>query len=560
VTVTELPAKIDPTTLAVIRGYLEEVVDEMDAVHVHSAFSPIITEMRDRANGIYSVPKGETVAQGRDGLPIFVGTMQEAVSSVLRAVAANGDVLRPGDVWMINEPALGGTHLQDAKLLKPFFWDGEPRLVLANTGHWMDVGSAKPGGFGPSAKSIFEEGVVYPPLRVVRDGELQWDVLGLIRANTRLPQLVEGDLRGQLNALHIGERRMRALFERYGTDTVLGCVAELDARSEQQMTARIEAIEDGAYEAWDALDNDGVTDDPVRIGLTIHVSGSQMAIDFEGTSGMTAGPCNMSLPTTITACYVGIKHLFPEIPINAGCFRPIEIRVPDGSMLAAPAGSAVGGYTEASARIIGLVNRALAPAIPRSATGVAFETGGTAVLGGRREDGAPFVVTLPYGGGHGGGYGEDGLVNGTNPIGMATYPSLELIEREFPLRWERFAIREGSGGAGQWRGGAGNVYRFRVLAPVELSVLGDRAKGGPHGILGGEPGAPNVVRYTVGGEWRTPALHSKEPGVQLQAGEVIELMSPGGGGYGPPADRSPALIERDERLGLLGDGSAAAGP
>jgi N-methylhydantoinase B len=541
---------VDPTTLAVVRGYLEEVVDEMDVVQVKAAFSPIVSEMRDRANGLFRIDTGETVAQGHFGSPIFITTMQHGVQSVVAWLKHLGREWEPGDAYLLNDPFLGGTHLQDAKLVAPFFWDGEPLMLLANTGHWMDVGAAQAGAFGPTCRSIFEEGVRLPVMRFARNNEIEPEMLELVRANNRLPDLQEGDLRSQLNALHVGGRRLHRLVERYGPDVVKACIAELDARSQQQMEDRIARIPDGVYRASDFLDDDGLTDLPLHMEVTVTVDGSHMTIDFAGTDGPCEGPMNMAKPTTITACYTGLKHLFPEIPINAGCFRPVDVVIPPGCLLDAQPPHAVGGYVEASAKVVGLVFQALVQAVPDEASATSFETGGVMVISGENK-GEVFVAAFPYGGGYGASAGCDGLVNGTSVVGMASFPSIEMSEQDYPIQWNRFGLREGSGGPGHWAGGCGNEYDFTVEVDTTLSVLGDQSKSPPAGVLGGSPGAPNEVAYTLDGEWRDPDLGVKVAPVRIRAGDRIRARSPGGGGYGAPDARDHESVSRDVALGLL---------
>ncbi|HEY1831831.1 MAG TPA: hydantoinase B/oxoprolinase family protein [Acidimicrobiales bacterium] len=542
---------VDPTTLAVVRGYLEEVVDEMDLVQVKAAFSPIVSEMKDRANGLFQVASGETVVQGHWGSPIFITTMQHAVHSVTQWLEKTGQGWHEGDAYLTNDPYSGGTHLQDAKLVAPLFWEGNPLLLLANTGHWMDVGAAQAGAFGPTCRTIYEEGVRLPPIRLVRDEGFVPEVLELIRVNNRLPDLQEGDLRSQYNALLVGRRRLQTLLERYGPQTVTRCVHELDQRSEQQMRDRIAAIPDGTYRAHDDLDNDGVGGDPLHLELVIRVSGSQMVFDFAGSDRACEGPMNLTRPTTITACYTGLKHLFPEIPINAGCFRPVRIEIPVDSILDARPPHAVGGYADVSARVVGLVSQALVEAIPDEAPATSFETGGVAVVSGNRLDGSLFVAAIPYGGGYGASYGSDGLVNGTSVVGMASFPSLEMSERDAPIHWNEFALREGSGGPGTWSGGCGNIYDFSVEVPSSLSVLGDQAVVPPAGVLGGCPGSGNEVTVTVGGKTVVSDLGVKVAPVQLVAHDRVCLKSPGGGGYGYPGARDRSQVARDVELGYI---------
>lgn len=545
--------KPDVTTLAVVRGYLEEVVDEMDLVQVKAAFSQVVSEMKDRANGLFRPDTGETIAQGHLGSPIFITTMQGSVQAVLGWLDRIGDKFQPGDAFILNDPYLAGTHLQDAKLVAPFFWNGKLAMLLANTGHWMDVGAAQAGAFGPTCTSIFEEGLRLPVMRLVRDGKFVPEVLELIRVNNRLPDAQEGDLRSQYNALMVGARRLERLFERHGPEMLQACVDELEQRSEQQMRQQISAIPDGVYHASDVMDDDGLSDTPLPLELTVTVSGDDLHLDFAGSAPACEGPMNMARVTTLTACYTGLKHLFPDIPINAGCFRPVSVDIPEGSLLDARPPHAVGGYADVSARIVGLVAQAIAQAMPENASATCFETGGVAVVSGTAADGNVFVAAFPYGGGYGARMGQDGLVNGTSVVGMATFPSIEASERDVPVTWRRFGLREGSGGNGRWKGGCGNEYDFEVDVPADLSILGDQTLTPPSGAQGGEPGSPNEVAFTVGGQWRTPERGAKVALVRLQPGDRVRLRSPGGGGFGDPAERSAESHARDAQLGLVGE-------
>lgn len=544
----------DATTLAVVRGYLEEVVDEMDLVQVKAAFSQVVSEMKDRANGLFRVDTGETIAQGHLGSPIFITTMQGSVKAVLAWLERTGQKWELGDAYVLNDPYLAGTHLQDAKLVAPFFWDGKPAMLLANTGHWMDVGAAQAGAFGPTCRTIYEEGLRLPVMRLVRGGDFAPEVLELIRVNNRLPDSQEGDLRSQYNALMVGARRLERLFARYGPEMLSACVDELDHRSEQQMRQQILAIPDGTYRARDVMDDDGLSDVPLPLELTVTVSGDDLHLDFAGSAPACDGPMNMARVTTVTACYTGLKHLFPEIPINAGCFRPVRIDIPEGSLLDARPPHAVGGYADVSARIVGLVAQAIAQAMPEAASATCFETGGVAVVSGTSADRGVFVAAFPYGGGYGARMGQDGLVNGTSVVGMATFPSIEASERDVPVTWRRFGLREGSGGDGRWMGGCGNEYDFEVDVPADLSILGDQTLTPPSGAQGGQPGAPNEVAFMVAGQWRKPDRGAKVALVRLEPGDRVRLRSPGGGGFGDPADRAGDARARDLELGLVAEG------
>jgi N-methylhydantoinase B len=542
---------VDATTIAVVRGYLEQIADEMCVVQVNSAFSPIVSEMGDMANGIYGFDTGETVVQGRTGQPIFIAAMQAAVQSLLAHVGARQETIQPDDIFMFNDPYLGGTHLPDTKLAKPFTYGGRSYFLLASTGHWADIGGATPGSFGPKATEIFQEGIRIPPVRLVDGGRFNRDLHDLVLHNVRLPGPQAGDIQAQLNVLRVAEERLTVLFNRYGPDIILECAAELKRRSEAQMRSYLEELPDGTYTFEDYLDNDGVEDRPMRVALDMTVRGSDVHLDFSRSGPPAKGPVNAARHTTISACQVAMKHLFPDVPINAGCWVPFSYAIPESTFLGAVAPRPVGGYVEVASRVIDTVFGAIAQASPERAHGAAFNTGGTLVMAGTEARRGYFVATLPYGGGYGASAAGDGLIFGTHTIGSANFPSLEASEHNFPIRWRRFAIREGSGGAGAHVGGYGAIYDLELLAPATSTILGDRATKGPFGVLGGQAGAPNQVQVWVDGQLADVPLRSKDGPREAPAGARFVLCSPGGGGYGDPHERRPELVARDVRRGYI---------
>ena len=326
---------IDPVTLAVLAGRMEQIADEMDATLFRSAFNPIIAEAHDASHGLYDAATGDTLIQGKSGLPIFVGVMAFAVKAVIDKAARDGD-LADGDVFIFNDAHIGGTHLSDMRLVRPFFRDGRVFCYLASVGHWHDLGGAVPGNYNPSATDLFQEAVVLPPVRLVRAGALQQDIVDILMRNTRLPQSAQGDLNGQLSALDLGVKRLDALLDDYGVPTVAAALMALSDRAEALARSEIAALPDGRWQAEDFLDNDGIDPDALPIRVALDVAGDRLTLDFTGTAPVARGPVNIARPTAIACCYVAIKHIFPDLPANAGVMRPIEIRVPDGCLLAAP--------------------------------------------------------------------------------------------------------------------------------------------------------------------------------------------------------------------------------
>jgi N-methylhydantoinase B len=347
---------IDPVTLAILKGRLEQIADEMDATLFRSAFNPIIAEAHDASHGIYDAKTGDTLVQGKSGLPIFVGVMAFAVKAVIDKAAKQGGV-HEGDVWIFNDPYDGGTHLSDFRLVKPVFRNGEVFCYLASVGHWHDVGGNVPGNYNPAATECFQEGMLIPPVKLYDRGEFRQDIVDILSSNSRLPLSLYGDLNGQINALQLGEKRMNALLDEYGDGKVAECMVELTARAAQMMRAQISNLPSGTVSAEDFLDNDGINDQPLKIALDLVIDGDRMVMDFSRSSPACAGPVNISRATTIAACYVALKHIFGDVPANAGVLEPVEFRIDDDSLLSVRAPKPVGGYTETILRLIDVVSR-----------------------------------------------------------------------------------------------------------------------------------------------------------------------------------------------------------
>ncbi|MEO3471687.1 hydantoinase B/oxoprolinase family protein [Roseomonas sp. CAU 1739] len=541
---------IDPVTLAVLKGRLEQIADEMDATLYRSAFNPIIAEARDACHGVYDAVTGDTLVQGTKGLPIFVGAMAFAVRTVIAKVAADG-ALQPGDTFLFNDPYDGGTHLNDFRLVRPVFRDGRLFCWLASVGHWLDIGGNVPGNYNPRATESHQEGVRFPPVKLIRAGVMQQDILDILAANSRVPQSNWGDLNGQLNALDLGERRLAELLDAYGDAAVTEAFGQLMDRAEALMEAEIAALPDGRYSFEDFLDNDGVVDEPLRIALTMTIDGGRMVLDMSGSSPPCAGPVNISVATTVAACYVALKHAFPDVPANAGVLRPVTVIAPETTLLGARAPRPVAGYTETILRLIGVIFGALGQARPATATAAPFGTINALSLSGLRADGTRWVMFSFFGGGLGGNPESDGLHHANNPISTATIPPIEILEAANPVMFTQWALRPDSGGPGLHRGGVGAIYEIEALAPgeTEVALLGERGRFAPFGVTGGAAGAMNTFRWDGEDGPHTPPMASKVVGVAIRQGARLRLESPGGGGWGDPHARPVEAIARDIRLG-----------
>jgi N-methylhydantoinase B len=541
---------LDPVTLAVIQNGLQQVCNEMDLAFVRAAFSPVISEALDRSDGIYHRDTGELIAQGDLGLPVFVGTMQFSTQAVIERAKA----VKPGDVFIVNDPYLGGTHLMDVKFVKPFFYRGRHFAWLANTGHWPDMGGAVPGGFSANATEVEQEGLRLPPVKLYKEGVLDEEILSIILSNIRIADQRIGDIKAQAAALSIGEKRLTALIDRYGEAVVEGAIVELKSRAAQQMRAKIATIPDGVYEGESMVDSDGVDDQPLRIALTLRKEGTELYFDLSRSSLPCRGPMNSVIATTKSSIYLAVKHVFPEVPINAGTFAPLHISDPDGTFLYARYPRPVSGCAaEVSQRIAEAVFAALVKAIPERLFAAPAGTSGNFALGGwDPKKGRNYVMYLISGGGYGGSTGLDGISNGCSTIGISKTTPLEVIEQLYPVLFEEYALAEGSAGAGRQRGGFGVRYTVALRrGEARASFVMDHGRFGPLGAVGGADGGVNRVLVRTGGKDYIPPHLSKDQDIPILPGDRITVSTPGGGGFGSPFERLPESVARDVGRGYF---------
>jgi N-methylhydantoinase B len=377
------------------------------------------------------------------------------------------------------------------------------------------------------------------------------DILAILAANSRVPSSNWGDLNAQIGALDLGEARLHGLLDEYGDAVIANAFNIFSNRAEAIMRAAISRLPDGKYRFEDVLDNDGITDAKLTIGLSVTISGEEMELDFSASSPATAGPVNISYATAIAACYVALKHIFTEVPANAGCLRPIRFIIPDNSLLAAKAPRPMAGYTETILRLIGVIMGALAKADPARATAAPFGTINALSMSGTRTDGSRWVMFSFFGGGLGGNPESDGLNHANNPISTATIPPVEILEAAYPVLFRQWALRENSGGEGKHRGGLGAIYEIEPLTDAKVSLLGDRGTVPPFGVAGGGPAALNQFTWDAGTGPQSAPLVSKITDITLPAGGRIRLETPGGGGWGNPSDRSAEATARDTALGYV---------
>ena len=446
----------------------------------------------------------------------------------------------------------------DVRFVLPFYYDGEHVCWLQNTGHWPDIGGMVPGGFSAHATAVEQEGLRLPPVKLFKRGVIDEEILAIIKSNIRIADQRIGDIKAQAAALKTGERRLTALIERHTLPVMRSAWAELEARAQRLMRDHIAAIPDGMYCSEAFVDSDGIVDAPLRIALAVTKSGTELHFNFAGSSPPCQGPMNSVSATTMSSVYLAVRHIFPDIPLNAGAFAPLTITGIDGTFLDAKYPRPVSGCAaEVSQRIAEAVFLALAAAIPRLVTAAPAGTSGNFCLGGvDPASGHGYVMYQITGGGYGGNVHHDGLSNGCSTIGISKTAPVEVMEQKFPILFRYVALHEGSGGAGQQRGGFGVHYEIELLrGEARASFVMDHGRFGPPGIEGGMAGAVNVVRIHRGKETLIPQHLSKDQDIVIKAGDRVEVMTPGGGGYGDARTRDVKLYRaRCNTRILYGDG------
>ncbi len=512
--------RLDPVTLSVLASALSGIAEEMGAVLIRGAYSSNIKERRDCSTALFDV-NGRMVAQA-EHIPVHLGAMPEAVEAVMDRDP------ELGDVFAINDPYSGGTHLPDITLVSPVSHArGEAGEIIGyavTRAHHSDVGGMSPGSMPSGSREIFQEGIIIPPVRLVREGEYADDVLDLLLANVRTPALRRGDLRAQIAANNIAEERVNELIERRGKDTVLAAFEEVVSYAETRTREAIRELPDGEYTAEDYMEGDGTTDEDIPLKATVSIEEGNMTIDFAGTADEVAGNVNCPLPVTRSACYFALRVLLPkDIPANAGTYASLEIKAPEGSLVNATYPAAVvAGNVETSNRIADAVLAAFFSFAPEELPAQGQGTMNNTIIGGA---GWTYYETI------GGGQGASSKGPGPSGVHVGMSNTLntpvEALELEYSMRVERYELLYDSGGAGEHRGGDGIVRSVRVLEPASLSLLTDRRRHPPQGANGGEPGA--VGENLLNDEELPPKV-----GCELEEGDVVTIKTPGGGGYGRP--------------------------
>jgi len=517
---------IDAITLEVLKNAVIGAAEEMNAALIRTAYSPNIKERRDCSCALFDA-QGQMVAQA-ENIPVHLGAMLFSVKAALE----HFEGFSPGDVIVLNHPFAGGAHLPDITFVTPIFIDDELIGFAANRAHHADVGGMRPGSIAGDATEIYQEGLRIPPVKLWRGGQLDRDLWSMILSNVRTSQEREGDLRAQYAANKIGRQRLIAITQRYGTRQMRDFFDEILNYAEQRMRAAISKMKPGRYEAEDFLDDDGIDDQPVAVRVTVTVEPERITVDFSGSVPQVRGPLNAVFAVTASATYYTLRCLTdPEIPPNAGCYRPIEIRAPEGTIVnAKPPAAVVGGNLETSQRVVDVLLKALAPAAPEKAIAACQGTMNSLTIGGvNPRTGEPFTFYETLAGGFGARPNKDGIDAIHSHMTNTLNTPVEVLETLYPVRIERYEIREGSGGSGKFRGGNGLIREIRALAPLSFSLLADRRKISPYGLAGGRPGA--CGEDLLSRDEVTTRLKTKGS-IQLKPDDLVRISTPGGGGFG----------------------------
>jgi N-methylhydantoinase B len=550
----------DPATFEIVKNGFYKIAEEMRVVLAKTAYSPLLKSAGDYSCGLFDA-RGEMVAQGPD-LPIHLGSMPDAVRAIVAAFAAD---VHDGDVFLHNDPYFGGSHLPDVNVVRPAFYEGRLLGYACLRAHWPDVGSATPGSYG-AVTEIFGEGLRLPPLRLISRGAVNADLENVILANVRTPDERKGDLGAQLAATLRATERLKALARRYGAQELIGYMAQVMDYSERLMRATLMDLPDGEGVFEDFCDGDGIADDelgkdaPFRIRLSVKKMADRLIVDFAGTAGGVKGPMNAPLSVTASGIYCGLKTAIDPnnlVPPNSGCWRAIEIRAPKASVVNAtfPAPVVYANH-EMSHRVADMVMGALASFMPEQVMACSQGTSAILTLGGvDPRTGRPYVSYETVKGGYGARPNKDGINCIASGISNTMNTPVEIMEMSFPVRIERYEVNPDSGGAGRYRGGCGAIRVWRLLdgADATCALCMERMTSPPFGLLGGKAGAAAVVKLTTP-DGATRHLPGKGA-FSAPAGAVIEMITPGSGGFGAVAARDPAAIGGDLLDGYV---SAAA--
>lgn len=515
---------LSPFELEIFRNILSSIAEEMGMILVRAAFSPNIKERRDLSCAIFE-SNGDMIAQAAH-IPVHLGSMSFSVKAVLEQLDT-----REGDIFILNDPFRGGTHLPDVTCIAPVFIDRKPEFFVATRAHHSDIGGSTPGSM-PLASSIYEEGIVIPPSKLYDKGRLSHSLFKKIIHSSRDPEEREGDFRAQVGALRLGIKRIKEVAEKYGLKTVKEAGCELLNYSERIMRSVIRNIPDGAHEFRDHLDNDGIGTKNIKIETTIKIRGEEAVVDFSGSSTQVKGSLNAPLSVTTAAVMYAFQCLAPQdLPLNSGPLRVIKIIANKGTILNARFPAAVSaGNVETSQRIVDVVFGALSKAIPKRIQAASSGTMNNFAFGGKNPmTGKAFAYYETIAGGMGGRHGKAGVSAVQTHMTNTLNTPIEALERELPIRIDEYSIRTGSGGIGKYKGGDGITREYKFLSDARVSLITERRKFAPYGVCGGKSGRKG--RNSLIRNNNLNILPAKVS-LDVKKGDHLRIETPGGGGWG----------------------------
>lgn len=539
---------VDPVTVEIIRNALASAADDMNASLIRSAYTPVIYEGGDCVVALLD-DQHQVLGQSA-GLPIFLGNLETC--TIATEEMFGREVWQPGDVWILNDSYLAGTHLNDVTIFGPVFVDATLVGFTASRAHWIDVGSKDPGGSMDST-TIFQEGLRLGPQKLVEGGNKVRAIIDTIGRNVRFPYPTTGDMNAMIACIEMGQDRLSEIVHRFGLETLWSARDDMFAQTERLEREVVSQIPDGVYEAEGYLDNDGIdleTSIPVKLKIT--VTGDSIDFDVRESADQTVGPVNCGYAQTISACRVGYKLLVsPDVPGNGGSFRPMTVQVREGSVFGAVAPAACQWYFSHLGLLIDLVAQALAPVMPEQVAAASHGDSMIVMLAGHdprvKRDYVSLEATLGGWGAWNGSDGESALINNVN--GSLKDLPIEVFEARFPFRITDYRMRPDSAGAGKWRGGVGVIREYEAMTDCTISLWFERSVTPPWGLSGGGSGIGPDVILNPGREDERRLL--KCNGLSLKAGDVFRCLTSGGGGYGDPADRDPLSIQADIDSGIV---------
>jgi len=536
---------VDPITLEVVGNALMAASEEVAASLIRTAYSSNIKERADCSVALFD-GRGRLIVQA-EHIPIHLGSMLGIVENITQRYKP--EEIRPGDVFIANDPYHGGgTHLPDVTVAQPVFVQDELAAYVANIAHHSDIGGRVPGSNSGDTRHIFEEGLRLPPVKVMHAGTLDQDILAIIMLNSRLPRERLGDLKAQIASTFVGCQRIQKLYEKYGKPQMTACLEEMLDYAERRIRSRIQAIPDGVYRFTDYLDDDGYKDDPIPISVALTVKGDALSLDFAGSGREATGALNVVEPALKATVFYAVKALLdPTVPSNAGFQRALRISAPPKTIVNCQPPAPVSARTETCQRIVDVIFGAMAGAVPdRVLAGCNSTLNGINISGVDPRSQEFYVYPETIGGGMGARPTKDGLDGVHVHVTNSSNLPIEALETEYPLRVERYELVQNSGGAGKYRGGMGIRRDIRIIGhQAELSTHADRQRFAPWGLQGGAPGARGRIAINLGRRTERVLTSGKNSSIMLNANDVLTVITPGGGGFGPPKSRAQVAVQRD---------------